>query len=198
MVLYSIVAPSFSNTYNWLISSDYNISNRDQLRGRYISNTTASLDTSASLPVFFYPRPTTAKLGSISEFHNFSPNVNNEDYDYLQPLQRRYSSPEFLLCRIGCFPERSHTERSQPEYGPDPNGPQATVQTTYQIVDNVSSTKGRHDLKFGFDGRDLIAASTFIQRNRGDYEWTTLQVIPQRHHSRLHCATQRRWETVFR
>src|SRR5437763_4705301 len=58
--------------------------------------------------------------------------------------------------------------------GPDPNGPQATLQTTYQLVDNVSWNKGRHDLKFGFDGRDLIAASTFIQRNRGDYEWTTL------------------------
>jgi hypothetical protein len=59
--------------------------------------------------------------------------------------------------------------------GPDPNAPQAGIQNVYQLADNVSWTKGRHDFKFGFDGRDLIAASTFIQRSRGDYEWTTLQ-----------------------
>ena len=58
--------------------------------------------------------------------------------------------------------------------GPNPNGPQAQVQTVYQIVDNVTWVKGKHEFKFGFDGRDLIAASTFIQRVRGDYEWTTL------------------------
>ena len=173
--VYTIVAPSFSNTYNWLISSDYNISSRDQLRGRYISNTTASLDTSASLPVFFYPRPTTAKLGSISEFHNFSPTVNNE----IRVAFNRYNDdiqvPNFSYPGLDVFPNVVIRNDLNLNIGPDPNGPQATVQTTYQIVDNVSWTKGKHDLKFGFDGRDLIAASTFIQRNRGDYEWTTLQ-----------------------
>ena len=61
------------------------------------------------------------------------------------------------------------------QIGPNPNGPQATIQTTYQINDNVSWTKGRHDFKFGFDGRSLIAASTFIQRVRGDYDYSNLE-----------------------
>jgi hypothetical protein len=61
------------------------------------------------------------------------------------------------------------------QIGPQPNGPQATIQTTYQINDNVSWTKGRHDFKFGFDGRSLIAASTFIQRVRGDYDYSVLE-----------------------
>jgi hypothetical protein len=173
--VYTIVAPSFSNTYNWLITSDYNISNRDQLRGRYISNKTVGVDINASLPVFFYPRPTTAELGSISEFHNFSPNVNNE----IRVAFNRYNDdveiPNFSYPGLDVFPNVVMRNDLNLNIGPDPNGPQATVQTTYQIADNVSWTKGRHDLKFGFDGRDLIAASTFIQRNRGDYEWNTLQ-----------------------
>jgi hypothetical protein len=173
--VYTIVAPSFSNTYNWLITSDYNISNRDQLRGRYISNKTVGVDINASLPVFYYPRPTTAELGSISEFHNFSPNVNNE----IRVAFNRYNDdveiPNFSYPGLDVFPNVVMRNDLNLNIGPDPNGPQATVQTTYQIADNVSWTKGRHDLKFGFDGRDLIAASTFIQRNRGDYEWNTLQ-----------------------
>src|SRR5256885_9249222 len=31
-----------------------------------------------SLPIFFFPRPTTAKLFSLTEFHNFRPNLTNE------------------------------------------------------------------------------------------------------------------------
>ena len=46
--------------------------------------------------------------------------------------------------------------------GPDVSAPQAGIQNVYQIADNLSWNKGPHDLKFGFDGRDLIAASTFI------------------------------------
>jgi hypothetical protein len=38
----------------------------------------------------------------------------------------------------------------------------------------VSWVKGRHTLKFGFDGRKLIAPQSFTQRVRGDYEYNYL------------------------
>ncbi len=170
-----IVAPSFSNTYNWLITSDYNLSDHDQIRGRYISSRTVGLDTAAVLPVFYTGRPTAAKLGSVSEFHSFRPNLNNE----IRLAFNRYNDniivPDFSYPGLDVFPNVAARNDLNLNIGPDPNGPQATLQTTYQIVDNVSWIKGKHDLKFGFDGRDLIAASTFIQRSRGDYEWNTLQ-----------------------
>lgn len=172
--VYPIVAPNYSNSYNWLISSDYNLSDKDQIRGRYVSNKTAGVDIAASLPVFFFPRPTTAKLGSVSEFHTFRPNLTNE----IRLAFNRYNDdiqvPNAQYPGLDVFPNVVMRDDLNLNIGPDPNGPQATKQTTYQIVDNVSWNKGKHDLKFGFDGRDLIAASTFIQRNRGDYEWTTL------------------------
>lgn len=172
--VYTIVAPSYSNTYNWLISSDFTLSASDQIRGRYISNKTVGVDIAASLPVFFYPQPTTAKLGSITEFHNFRPNLTNEFRVAFNRYNNDTGVPDFSYPGLDVFPNVVMRNDLNLNIGPDPNGPQATLQTTYQIVDNVNWNKGKHDLKFGFDGRDLIASSTFIQRNRGDYEWTTL------------------------
>jgi hypothetical protein len=173
--IYPVVAPSYQNNTRWLLSSDFNISETDQLRGRYVYNKTTQLDTAADLPVFFATRPTTAQLASLSEFHNFRPNLYNE----LRLAFNRYNDDIVVTNAafpgLDQFPNIVIANDLNLQIGPDANAPQATIQTVYQIVDNVSWTKGRHDLKFGFDGRDLMLASTFIQRSRGDYEWTTLQ-----------------------
>jgi Carboxypeptidase regulatory-like domain len=170
-----VIDPSFTNVYTWLISSDFSISDKDQLRGRYISVRQTGLDTMGiDLPVFFDIQPTTSKLATISEFHSFTPTLYNE----VRLGAERYNSdtpvPNFSYPGLDVFPNIVIRNDLNLQIGPDPNAPQSTLQTTYQIIDNLSWTKGRHELKFGFDGRDLIAASTFIQRVRGDYEWTTL------------------------
>lgn len=170
-----ISAPNYTNVYSWLISIDYNISDKDQLRGRYVDNKTSAINIAANLPIFFFPRPTTSHLGSISEFHNFRPNLTNE----LRAAFNRYNDdiaiPDFKYPGLDVFPNVQIQDDLNVQIGPNPNGPQATIQTTYQINDNVSWTKGKHDFKFGFDGRSLIAASTFIQRVRGDYQYSNLE-----------------------
>ncbi len=60
---------------------------------------------------------------------------------------------------------------NQLNIGPDPNAPQTTVQNLYQLVDNVSWVKGKHNLRFGGEFRWIISPQTFTQRVRGDYEW---------------------------
>jgi hypothetical protein len=170
-----IVSPNYSNSYNWLASIDYNISDTDQLRGRYVDNKTSAINTAANLPVFFFPRPTTAHLASLSEFHTFTPAVTNE----LRLAFTRYNDniavPDFKYPGLDVFPNIQIQDDLNVQIGPNPNGPQATIQNTYQIIDNLTWVKGRHDLKFGFDGRSNIAASTFIQRSRGDYDYHNLQ-----------------------
>lgn len=170
-----ISAPNYSNAYNWLISIDYNLSDKDQLRGRYLDNKISAINTAANLPIFFFPRPTTSHLASLSEFHTFKPNVNNE----LRLAFTRYNDniavPDFKYPGLDVFPNIQIQDDLNVQIGPNPNGPQATIQNTYQIIDNVSWVKGRHDLKFGFDGRSNIAASTFIQRVRGDYDYSKLE-----------------------
>src|SRR5262249_33655287 len=77
-----ISAPNFTNGYNWLVSIDYNLSSKDQIRGRYIDNKTTGFSTNnnaaTNLPIFYAQRPVTAKVFSFSEFHTFKPNVTNE------------------------------------------------------------------------------------------------------------------------
>ncbi len=91
-------------------------------------------------------------------------------------LQRRRSrSRIFPFPGLDEFPNIVIRNDLNLNIGPDASAPQATIQTVYQVADNVTWTKGRHDFKFGFDGRDLMQASTFVQRQRGDYEWTSLQ-----------------------
>ena len=60
------------------------------------------------------------------------------------------------------------------QLGPDPNAPQFGYQTTYELSDSVSWTKGVHTFKFGYDGEKLISPQSFTQRARGDYEWSFL------------------------
>jgi hypothetical protein len=47
-----IVAPNYFNNYDYLISSDFNISDEDQLRGRYVSNRFRGIDNASTLPAF--------------------------------------------------------------------------------------------------------------------------------------------------
>src|SRR5258708_37463634 len=75
--IFPIQFPSYQNAYNWIASVDYNISARDQLRGRYLGNSASGIDpeVSPTLPAFAQNRTPTSKLVSLAEFHNFSPNL---------------------------------------------------------------------------------------------------------------------------
>ncbi|HEY3839180.1 MAG TPA: carboxypeptidase-like regulatory domain-containing protein [Bryobacteraceae bacterium] len=169
-----VVAPNFQNVYRYVVSVDYNLSDKDQLRGRYVDNKTATIDTTAELPVFFTPLPITGHLGSFAEYHNFSPNVNNEFRLSYNRYNSNYGVPNFQFPGLDQFPNLVFNDLNSVQLGPGPNDPQATIQNTYSLVDNVSLIRGRHEFKFGIDARDLIAASTFIQRSRGDYEYNNL------------------------
>jgi hypothetical protein len=170
-----VVKPAYENRYDWLVSVDYTISEKDQLRARYVDNTIKTIDTVAPLPIFFVNRPITTKLFTLTEFHSFRPNLTNE----FRAAMNRYNSdtpiPDFEFPGLDVFPNIQLLQELNLNLGPNQNAPQATIQTTYQLQDNISWTKGRHDLKFGVDARQLKGASTFIQRLRGDYSYSTVE-----------------------
>lgn len=172
-----IAAPNYLNVKASTMAVDYNISNNDQLRARYIWNKTASIDTSAALPVFFTPLLQPYDLATLSEYHTFSPNVNNElrlgynrwGYDYTVP-----GGSLGKFASLDMFPNLTIDELGI-NVGPDPNAPQYSMQNTYQLTDNVTWVKGNHTLKFGGEYRKMISPQLFIQRMRGDYEWASLE-----------------------
>jgi len=169
-----IVAPSYQNTYRWLASGDYNLSESDQFRVRFVANNTSRIDTGAALPAFYYPRPTTAKLFSLSEFHAFHPNLANEVRLAYNRYNDNLAVPPTQFPGLDMFPSIILWDLGT-QIGPNVNGPQQVVQNTYQIADNLTWIKGNHSLKFGFDGRDNISAINFISNIRGNYQYLSTE-----------------------
>ena len=171
------LAPSYQNIYRGLVSGDYNFSESDQLRVRYIANNTSRIDTAAAQSAFYYLRPTTAKLFSLSEFHAFRADLANE----VRLAYNRYnddtSVPSIQFPGLDSFPNLVVGTGSNlgAQIGPNPNAPQQVVQNTYQFVDNVTWIKGRHSMKFGFDGRDNTSLINFVSNVRGNYQYSNLQ-----------------------
>jgi hypothetical protein len=169
-----IQAPYWNNTAALTTSMDYNLSDRDQIRGRYVYNNTSQIDNFATLPAFYTTLATPAHLISLSEFHTFSPSITNElRLGYMRYGYTYVVGDQTFLPTLDMFPNVTMDDLGL-NVGPDPNAPQYSMQNLYQLTDNLSWIKGSHTLKFGIEGRKYISPQKFIQRSRGDYEWPTL------------------------
>lgn len=169
--------PQYQNTYTGVASVDYNLSDRDQIRGRYIDQRTSGIDplTSPNLPAFSASRTTTSKLFNISEFHTFTPSLTNE----FRAGYNRYNDSipvgSYAFPGLDAFPNITIEDDLNLQLGPYPEGPQSSIINTYQLIENLSWTKGRHSFKFGAEGRKYIAPNNFVQRVRGDYGYSTME-----------------------
>jgi len=171
-----ISGANYTNFYTFLASVDYNKSANDQIRARFINNRSDSLDNAANLPAFWTTLPQRFYLISLAEYHTFSPTLTNELRMAFNRFSQFYTVPGNLnYPGLDAFPNITFDNDLGLNIGPDPNAPQYSIQNTYQLVDNVNWTKGKHTLKFGFDGRNVISPQHFIQRERGDYYYSTLE-----------------------
>jgi hypothetical protein len=162
---------SYFNFLTNVNSGDWNISQKDQLRVRYGFSNTSQLDNTAQIPAFWTTIPIKYNLFTLGEYHNFTPNVNNEFRvgfnRYYAPLP---TGPQ-TFPGLNTFPNLVIQELGGVQLGPNPNAPSGTIVNTYQATDNVSWVKGRHTFKFGGEYREYISPQFFTQRVRGDYEW---------------------------
>jgi hypothetical protein len=169
----SFNAPAFTNNEAGVGAFDFNISDKDSLRARFVLNRTGTIDTAAALPVFFQTVPTNSYLATLTEFHTFSPTVTNEFRLGYNRFSNVLSAGNYKWPGLDQFPNINIFDLNA-QLGPDGNAPQGGVQNQYQLTNNVSWTKGTHSLKFGFDGWKQISPQFFTQRSRGDYEWSNL------------------------
>lgn len=169
----SISSPAYSNTESGVASIDINISDKDSVRTRFILNRSGFIDTAASLPVFYQTVPSNNYLMALSEYHTFSPSLTNEFRLGYNRYSNNYSAGDYKWPGLDQYPNVNIFDLNA-QLGPDANAPQFGYQNQYQLTDNISWTKGRHNLKFGFDGWKQISPQAFTQRGRGDYEWSNL------------------------
>ncbi len=169
--------PSYTNILTTTNAIDFNISSKDQLRGRYIYERQDESDTGAQIPTFFTTLPVRFHLFTLSEYHTFSPSVSNEFRLGFNRFAQVFTVPDIQFPGLAMFPNLTFDDLNSVDVGPDPNAPQGTVQNTYQVVDNLSWVKGKHNLKFGAEVRDVISPQQFTQRVRGDYEYSSLALF---------------------
>jgi hypothetical protein len=168
-----VTGPNFTNNYNTLISSDYNFSDKDQVRGRYLANKTSTINTVAELPVFYTPTPVTSYLVSLAEYHVFSPSLVNELRLGFNRNNQSEPVGNQTFPGLDAFPNLVFNDLNL-QVGPNGNFPQSGISNVYQGTDNVTWTHGSHTIKGGYEFRDYIAATHFTQRVRGDYEYTAV------------------------
>jgi hypothetical protein len=173
--LRSLNPSAYQNGFYGVGSVDYNQSDKDAWRGRFIYNKTDGQDVAAQVPTFWAIEPNRYYLATLSEYHMFSPTMTNEfrlgynRYHQIVPTNSNQIFPGLTV-----FPNLYVNELNL-DLGPDDNAPQFTVQNNYQATDNLTWIKGSHTLKVGYDFRKLISPQGFTQRARGDYEWSTLE-----------------------
>lgn len=169
----AIPSPSFTYNHNFIVNIDYNMSDKTQMKGRYMFNQFRGIDIAASLPAFFQLTPFDTRLTSFTLLHSFTPNLTNE----LRLAYRRSVSEtpagNFVYPGLDVFPNIDLDELGL-AIGPDGNAPQSGIENNYQVVDTVSWVKGNHSIKAGGDMRKLISPQTFVQRSRGEYEYSSL------------------------
>ena len=170
----SFASPNYNNQYNAVVAIDYNLSDKDQIRGRFIYANSTGIDFLAALPVFYQPNPNITKSISVSEFHNFSPTMENE----LRVSYKRYNgnipAGNYQFPGLAQFPNIAIDELNL-QIGPDPNTPSGSIENQAQLQENITKSWGRHTIKAGYDAIDLVMAGYFIQRARGDYDYNSLQ-----------------------
>jgi hypothetical protein len=174
--IYPVILPSYLNINTYLVSVDYNVSAADQMRGRFINDKHTGFDPSTlpALPSFFQQRATTSKLLAFSEFHTFSPSLLNEFRVGYQRYNDDIPSGDYKFPGLDAFPNIVISNDLNVQLGPYQTSPQTTVINTYQVIDNLNWTKGRHTVKVGWEGRKYIDGTMAVQRVRGDYDYKTL------------------------
>jgi hypothetical protein len=169
---------SLTNSFNSYLSTnslDYTISQHDNLRVRYLYNRRDGNDTAASFPAFFIATPGRYHLLAATEVHTFTPNLSNEFRVGYTRFFSQTPVPNIQFPGLNQFPSLYFYDFStSTTLGPDPNAPQSTIQGLYDAIDSLTWVKGKHTLNFGVEGRKYIAPQVFVQRLRGDYEYSTL------------------------
>jgi hypothetical protein len=170
----SFASPNFNNQYDAVVAVDYNISDKDQLRGRFFYANSTGIDFNATLPVFYAPNPQIAKSISVSEFHNFSPSLENELRLSYKRNNANTTAGNFQFPGLSLFPNLSLDDLSL-QIGPDPNTPTGSIENTAQLQENITKSWGKHTIKAGYAAVDVIMAGFFVQRVRGDYDYASLE-----------------------
>ena len=172
-----INVPTYQDNSTWLVSTDYTGKDGDQLRFRYIHNGSVAIDPGSvpDLPTFTSELEISQHLATLSYFRTLSPAWFSETRAAYTRSADKLPAGNFEFPGLDSFPNITIEQDLDIQIGPYAIAPQRGVQNTYQAVSNLTFVSGRHTLKFGVDARRNITSDLFVQRQRGDYNYSNLE-----------------------
>jgi hypothetical protein len=161
-----VIFPQANGTANYnefLGKIDYNISTKDILSGTFTSNVYPQLEPFTTANVTGYPDTFQDNIyyGAVTYTHTFTPALLNELRITAQRLNHSQAIPASSLptasdLGVNITPDQPtgppiiFFDGTGLTVGFDYQGPTREINNTYALYDNLSWTRGRHSLKFGF------------------------------------------------
>jgi Carboxypeptidase regulatory-like domain len=169
--LVSIPSPNFNNNDYIVANIDFVQSERTQHRTRFNLNRNRGIDTGATFPDFFQPAPLDTRLFSYTLTHSFTSRLINETRLAYRRSNQDLQAGNLAFPGLDQFPNIALQDLGV-NIGPNGVAPQSAVENNYQFVNNLSYLFGTHSTKYGVDFRKIISPQIFVQRSRGDYQYT--------------------------
>src|SRR6267142_2507390 len=168
------VAPSYVNQQDYIINGDYNLG-QQSLHGRYLKSRTRQPSFGGSFPLAQFASFSAADSRRVILNHTWTATshlVNDFRGSFVRYTQF------FPLSGIAQnFPTLTIDDLDGITLGPNGNLPQHRVFDEYTLGDTVSFTHGRHTLKWGGQYYWYISPSEFLQNQRGQYGYTSLNQL---------------------
>jgi len=156
-------ANASANSNEYLGRFDFNITTSDVLSGTFTTRDAPTLRPfqSTSVPGFGVTYGDTSWFGSVAYTHTFTPSLLNELRVTAQRLNHvqaipATSQPTAADLGVNITPDQSTGPPiigllgSGTTIGFSPQGPTNEIDNTYAYYDNLSWTRGKHNMKFGF------------------------------------------------
>jgi hypothetical protein len=178
-----------SSTNQQIGRMDYTLNEKNSIWFYALANDNSSVNgipfSGATLPGFGDQSAPYTKQFTASWGHTFSPDILNEfrvgytrlNFPTGQPNNVRQPS---TVGFPNIFPQLAsgadYPQMSVAGYftlGGTSNGPQPRKDQTYQLTDNFTWIKGKHSLKFGYDGREFQVWNPFANNNDGTFNFNT-------------------------
>ncbi len=165
--------PAFQDQNSFQFNVDHTPNEQNQFRYRY--SRTRYLAEQAGLGGLAFNNNVTydTDLFSFNYIKTFSPPVVNDlRLSYLQTAEN------FPLkdASLSEFPNLT-VDSLALAIGPGGNLPQSGYVKNYQVFDAMTVIGGNHVFKFGGDWRRGLNGGNFLPRERGDYGYTTLDIL---------------------
>ena len=168
------VAPAFTNQQDYIINGDYNFG-QQSLHGRYLKSRTRSPNFGASFPQeqFASSAAIDSRRVILNHVWTATPHLVND----FKGSFVRFSQAFPLSGAEANFPTLTIDNLQSITLGPSGNLPQSRLFDEYTLGDSMSWTHGRHTLKWGGQYYWYVSPSVFLQNQRGQYGYTSLNQL---------------------